>query len=328
MENYLGNKNSKDKINKERGNYMKKLATFAGGCFWCMVKPFDEYKGVESVISGYTGGYTENPTYEEVCTDLTGHIEAIQITFDDEIISYKELLDIYWSVIDPTQVGGQFADLGHHYKTVIFYHDDEQKEEAEKSKEELEKSGLYNKPISTEIRKAETFYPAEDYHQYYYKKNPDHYNRYYQGSGRARHINKIWAKKNLTPLQYEVTQNCATEPPFQNEYYDNFEEGIYVDIISGEVLFTSKDKFESGCGWPSFAKPAQRGVLAFYEDYSHNMERVEVKASKSGAHMGHIFDDGPEEMGGLRFCINSASLRFIPKDKMKEEGYEEYLKYL
>lgn len=328
MENYLGNKNSKDKINKERGNYMKKLATFAGGCFWCMVKPFYEYKGVESVISGYTGGYTENPTYEEVCTDLTGHIEAIQITFDDEIISYKELLDIYWSVIDPTQVGGQFADLGHHYKTVIFYHDDEQKEEAEKSKEELEKSGLYNKPISTEIRKAETFYPAEDYHQYYYKKNPDHYNRYYQGSGRARHINKIWAKKNLTPLQYEVTQNCATEPPFQNEYYDNFEEGIYVDIISGEVLFTSKDKFESGCGWPSFAKPAQRGVLAFYEDYSHNMERVEVKASKSGAHMGHIFDDGPEEMGGLRFCINSASLRFIPKDKMKEEGYKEYLKYL
>ena len=307
---------------------MKKLATFAGGCFWCMVKPFDEYEGVESVISGYTGGYTENPTYEEVCTDLTGHIEAIQITFDDELITYKELLDIYWSVIDPTQVGGQFADLGQHYKTVIFYHDEVQREEAEKSKEELEKSGLYNKPIATEIRKAETFYPAEDYHQYYYKKNPDHYNRYYHGSGRAKYINKIWAKKNLTPLQYEVTQNSATEPPFENEYYNNFEEGIYVDIINGEVLFTSKDKFDSGCGWPSFAKPIKKGILSFYEDYSHNMERVEVKGSKSGSHMGHVFDDGPKEMGGLRFCINSASLRFIPRDKMIEEGYEEYLKYL
>ena len=307
---------------------MKKLATFAGGCFWCMVKPFDEYEGVESVISGYTGGYTENPTYEEVCTDLTGHIEAIQITFDDELITYKELLDIYWSVIDPTQVGGQFADLGQHYKTVIFYHDEVQREEAEKSKEELEKSGLYNKPIATEIRKAETFYPAEDYHQYYYKKNPEHYNRYYHGSGRAKYINKIWAKKNLTPLQYEVTQNSATEPPFENEYYNNFEEGIYVDIINGEVLFTSKDKFDSGCGWPSFAKPIKKGILSFYEDYSHNMERVEVKGSKSGSHMGHVFDDGPKEMGGLRFCINSASLRFIPRDKMIEEGYGEYLKYL
>ncbi|KHS57605.1 MAG: peptide-methionine (S)-S-oxide reductase MsrA [Terrisporobacter othiniensis] len=307
---------------------MKKLATFAGGCFWCMVKPFDEYEGVESVISGYTGGYTKNPTYEEVCTDLTGHIEAIQITFDDEIISYKELLDIYWSVIDPTQVGGQFADLGHHYKTVIFYHDDYQKQEAEKSKEDLEKSRLYDKPIVTEIRKAETFYPAEDYHQYYYKKNPDHYNRYYEGSGRAKHVKKVWAKKNLTALQYEVTQNSATEPPFSNEYYNNFEEGIYVDIISGEPLFTSKDKFDSGCGWPSFSKPIGKGILDFYEDYSHNMERVEVKGSKSGAHMGHVFDDGPKEMGGIRFCINSASLRFIPKEKMIEEGYEQYLEYL
>lgn len=307
---------------------MKKLATFAGGCFWCMVKPFDEYEGVESVISGYTGGYTENPTYEEVCTDLTGHIEAIQITFDDEVISYKELLDIYWSVIDPTQVGGQFADLGHHYKTVIFYHDEGQRIEAEKSKEELDKSGLYDKPIVTEILKAAPFYEAEEYHQYYYKKNPVHYDRYFRGSGRAKHINKMWAKKNLTPMQYEVTQNSKTEPPFRNEYYNNFEDGIYVDIVSGEVLFTSKDKFDSGCGWPSFAKPAEKGVLGFKEDYSHNMTRVEVVGGKSGSHLGHVFDDGPEELGGLRFCINSAALKFISKDKMKEEGYEEYLKYL
>ena len=307
---------------------MKKLATFAGGCFWCMVKPFDKYKGVESVISGYTGGHTKNPTYEEVCTDLTGHIEAIQITYDDEVITYKELLDIYWSVIDPTQINGQFADLGHHYKTVIFYHDEGQKQEAEKSKVELDKSGIYDKPIVTEIRKAQTFYPAEEYHQYYYKKNPTHYDRYFKGSGRSRYINKIWAKKNLTPLQYEVTQNSMTERPFENEYYDNFEEGIYVDIVSGEVLFTSKDKFDSGCGWPSFSKPVSKGRLAFYEDLSHNMTRVEVKGEKSGSHLGHVFDDGPVDRGGLRFCINSAALRFIPKDKMKEEGYGEYIELL
>lgn len=306
---------------------MKKFATFAGGCFWCMVKPFDQYEGVESVISGYTGGYTEDPTYEEVCTDLTGHIEAIQIIYDDEIISYKELLDIYWSVIDPTQIGGQFGDLGHHYKTVIFYHDNKQKEEAEESKIELGNSGLYNKPIVTEIRKAETFYLAEEYHQYYYKKNPQHYNRYFQGSGRAKHIKKMWAKKNLTPLQYEVTQNSMTEQPFKNEYFNHFEEGIYVDIVSGDVLFTSKDKFDSGCGWPSFAKAADKGKVAYYEDLSHNMHRIEVKGKESGAHIGHIFQDGPRELGGLRFCANSAALKFIPRDKMKELGYEKYLLY-
>ena len=204
----------------------------------------------------------------------------------------------------------------------------QKQKEAEESKKELDESGLYDKPIVTEIRAAETFYPAEDYHQYYYKKNPDHYNRYFKGSGRAKHIKKIWAKKNLTPLQYEVTQNAATEHPFKNDYYNNFQEGIYVDIVSGEPLFTSKDKFESGCGWPSFSKPIKKGVLGFKADYSHNMERIEVTGEESGSHLGHVFDDGPEELGGLRFCINSASLKFIPKEKMIEEGYEQYLKYL
>lgn len=307
---------------------MNKLATFAGGCFWCMVKPFNEYEGVEKVVSGYTGGYTENPTYEEVCTDLSGHIEAIQITYNDEIITYKELLDIYWSVVDPTQVGGQFADRGHHYKSVIFYHDDKQKEEAETYKKQLDESGMYSKPIVTEIRKAETFYLAEEYHQDYYKKNPEHYNRYFNGSGRANYIKRMWVKRNLTPLQYEVTQNSMTEKPFENEYYDNFKEGIYVDLISRDVLFTSKDKFDSDCGWPSFAKPVEKGKLSFHEDLSYNMDRIEVKSSKSGSHIGHVFEDGPEIMGGLRFCANSAALKFIPKEKMKEEGYEEYLKCL
>lgn len=307
---------------------MKKLATFAGGCFWCMVKPFDQYEGVISVVSGYTGGNIENPTYEEVCSDTTGHVEAIQIEFDDEIISYKDLLEIYWSVINPTQENGQFADIGNHYKTVIFYHDEAQRQEAIDSKKQLEESKIYDKPIVTEIKEAGLFYIAEDYHQDYYKRNPNHYNRYFKHSGRKYYLNKIWAKKNLTNMQYEVTQNAKTEPPFQNEYYDNFEEGIYVDRISRKVLFTSKDKFDSGCGWPSFSKPIEKGILEFKHDLSHNMERIEVLGEDSGSHLGHVFDDGPTDKGGLRFCINSASLEFIPKDKMAELGYGEYIQYL
>ena len=248
---------------------MNKLATFAGGCFWCMVKPFDQYEGVMKVVSGYTGGHTKNPTYEEVCSDTTGHIEAIQITFDDEIITYEELLNIYWKQIDPTDGGGQFNDRGHKYKTVIFYHDEKQKELAEKSKKELEDSKIFNLPIATEILPATVFYEAEDYHQDYYKKNPNHYYRYYVGSGRYLFTKESWDRNNvdrellkekLTPIQFEVTQNDKTEPPFKNEYYDNKEEGIYVDIVSGDLLFSSKDKFDSGCGWPSFTRQVKKLV--------------------------------------------------------------------
>lgn len=307
---------------------MKKLATFAGGCFWCMVKPFDKYDGVEKVVSGYTGGHIENPTYEQVCTDTTGHVEAVQITFEDEIISYKELLEIFWNVIDPTDEGGQFHDRGHKYKTFIYYHDEEQKIQATESKEKLEESSIYDSPIKTQIVPASTFYEAEEYHQEYYKKNPDHYERYYVGSGRHDFIKRNWAKKNLTPLQYDVTQNDMTEPPFKNEYYDNEEEGIYVDIVSGVPLFSSKDKFNSGCGWPSFSKAIDDDCLIGRYDYSHGMKRVEVRSKEADSHLGHVFDDGPEELGGIRFCINSASLRFVPKDKMKEQGYEKYIELL
>ena len=219
---------------------MREIATFAGGCFWCMVKPFDEYKGVEKVVSGYTGGHTKNPTYEDVCTDKTGHIEAIQITYDNEVISYKELLDIFWNQIDPTDEGGQFNDRGDKYKTAIFYHDEEQKNIAMKSKKELEKSEIYTKPIATMIIPATTFYEAEEYHQGYYKKSKEHYDRYYKGSGRFDFVKRNWAKKNLTDLQFQVTQNDMTEKPFENEYYNNEEDGIYVDIVTGEVLFSSK----------------------------------------------------------------------------------------
>lgn len=313
---------------------MNKLATFAGGCFWCMVKPFDKYHGVLKVMSGYTGGHTKNPTYEQVCTDTTGHIEAIQITYDESLISYNELLDIFWKQIDPTDEYGQFNDRGHKYKTVIFYHDDIQKELAIKSKENLEKSKRFDKKIATQIVPASIFYEAEDYHQNYYKKNPLHYNMYYRGSGRYDFIKNNWSegkydkdelKKFLTPIQFEVTQNDKTEPPFQNEYYDNKEKGIYVDIVSGEVLFSSKDKFDSGCGWPSFTKPVDDSFIEEKFDFSHGMYRVEVRSNKSNSHLGHVFDDGPKEFGGLRYCINSAALRFIPINKMDEEGYGDYL---
>ena len=256
---------------------MLKKAVFAGGCFWCMVKPFDRYNGVISVTSGYTGGDLENPTYEQVCSGKTGHREAVCIVYNDELISYGKLLEIFWGAIDPTDDGGQFNDRGEHYKTAIYYFDEEQKKLAEESKQKLDESKLYSKPIVTKILPLKVFYQAEEYHQNYYKKNPEHYNRYYRGSGRFNFVKKNWAKQNLTPIQYEVTQNNMTEPPFQNEYYNHFEEGIYVDIVSGEALFSSKDKFESGCGWPSFSKGINKESLVGVRDLSHGMDRIEVK---------------------------------------------------
>lgn len=316
---------------------MKKLATFAGGCFWCMFKPFSNYDGVEKIIAGYTGGIAENPTYEEVCSEITGHLEAIQIVYDDTLVRYEDLLDIFWKQIDPTDEGGQFNDRGNRYKTAIFYHDENQKKLAIESKEALQKSNLFEDPIMTEILPAEKFYIAEEYHQDYYKKEPIHYELYFRGSGRYDFIKNNWDKNNinrdklketLSPIQFEVTQNDQTEPPFKNEYWDNKEEGIYVDIVSGDVLFTSRDKFDSGCGWPSFTKPVSEKVVREKSDFSHGMYRTEVRSTKANSHLGHVFDDGPKESGGLRYCINSAALKFIPKDKMKEMGYENYLNLL
>ncbi|RGX13031.1 peptide-methionine (R)-S-oxide reductase MsrB [Paraclostridium sordellii] len=316
---------------------MKKLATFAGGCFWCMFKPFSNYNGVEKIIAGYTGGIAENPTYEEVCSEITGHLEAIQIVYDDTLVRYEDLLDIFWKQIDPTDEGGQFNDRGNRYKTAIFYHDENQKKLAIESKEALQKSNLFEDPIMTEILPAEKFYIAEEYHQDYYKKEPIHYELYFRGSGRYDFIKNNWDKNNinrdklketLSAIQFEVTQNDQTEPPFKNEYWDNKEEGIYVDIVSGDVLFTSRDKFDSGCGWPSFTKPVSEKVVREKSDFSHGMYRTEVRSTKANSHLGHVFDDGPKESGGLRYCINSAALKFIPKDKMKEMGYENYLNLL
>lgn len=348
-------KSSPEKSIMGAGGYQ--TITLAGGCFWCTESYFQEHPGVIDAVSGYAGGSEQDASYLKVSKGTTAHREAVQITYDPKVISTEEILDIYWSHIDPTNTLGQFADKGFQYTTAIFYHDDAQKDAALDSKKRLEQSGLFAKPIATEVLSFTNFFRAEEYHQDYYKKAADHYEQYKKGSGRAGFVEETWAKdaaikfleteqttpmkksiktdydyteeeialmlKNLDPLAYHVVAENGTESPFNNKYWDNKAEGIYVDIVTGKPLFSSTHKYDSGTGWPSFWRTIDDDSVTLHEDNSLSTTRTEVRSD--AGHVGHVFNDGPSEEGGRRFCTNSASLLFVPKEEMQNRGYEQYL---
>lgn len=331
----------KQNIPPDKGVKGFENAYFAWGCFWCMEGIFEWQSGVEKAIVWYIGWTAQEANYTQVSTGKTGHREWVKVSYDPENIDFAKLVELFWTQIDPTDPDGQFADKWFHYTTAIYYDNEEQKAIIESSKRALEDSGKFDKEIVTKILPVTEFFEAESYHQDYYKKSSFRYNLYAKWSGRKWFIEENWAERigelneqtywekalreRLTPLQYAVTQEDATERPYDNEYWDNKQPWIYVDVIDGTPLYSSTDKYDSKTGWPSFSKAIKEGNVVGKTDRKLLITRTEARSLSSDAHLGHIFKDGPKDQWGLRHCINSASLRFVPVAELKVEWYEEYV---
>ena len=326
------NSNNENKPENMKTNDLSEIY-FAGGCFWGTEHFMKQIKGVKATETGYANGNIKNPSYEEVCSGNTGFAETVKVSYDPQEVSLELLTDLYLKTIDPTSINRQGNDRGTQYRTGIYYTDPKDITVINKAIKNI--AGKYNKPIAVEVKPLSNFYKAEDYHQDYLDKNTGgycHINPELFELARKANEKPSYKKPDdatlrsvLSEEQYAVTQKNATEPAFKNEYWNEKRDGIYVDITTGEPLFVSTDKFDSGCGWPSFTKPIEKDLIKEKTDTSYGMRRIEVRSSTGDAHLGHVFNDGPTDKGGLRYCINSASLRFIPKEDMKAQGYENYM---
>jgi len=325
----------------------KKTALLAGGCFWCTEADFEKLPGVLTVVSAYAGGTTPNPTYQDYAAG--GYREVVEVMYNPTQVTYAQLVEYVIKHSDPTDADGSFYDRGKQYAPAIYYENDSELAGAQQVVRHLNELNAYSLPINIAIIHRVKFYPAEEYHQDYYRKNPLRYQYYRHASGRDAFIQKHWGnntgvsplnvtswqsfqkpsakelRAKLTPLVYSVTQEEGTEPAFKNEFNDNKREGIYVDVVSGEPLYSSKDKFDSGTGWPSFVQPITPESVVLKSEGQFFWSRTEVRSRFADSHLGHVFDDGPIARGGKRYCMNSAALRFIPKENMKEQGYDAYL---
>lgn len=309
-----------------------KTIYFAGGCFWGLQKFFDQFDGVSVTQAGYANGTGDSPSYEDVCGG-SGHAETVRVDYEPDKLTLSGLLEYYFMVIDPLSVNRQGNDIGVQYRTGIYYTDEADLPVIEKVCRGQEQR--LGSRLAVEIKPLQNYFAAEEYHQKYLDKNPGGYchipSKYFniENADYGKCTERVKKpseslRAQIGDLAYEVTQNAATERAFTGKYDDFFEKGIYVDVVSGEVLFSSSDKYNSGCGWPAFTKPVTDKALTERTDTSHGMIRTEVRSRIADSHLGHVFPDGPGEAGGLRYCINSAALKFIPYEKMEKEGYGKY----